>query len=147
MSHMRRHKRLLADRELLGEYDATANYRLLRMLLWQLVVETGKDICFRCGERIIKRADFSVDHKEAWRSAPVPRAAFFDLANIAFSHLGCNTGANSHSQKTHCKHGHEFTEDNTYHPPKRPKNRMCRACMRKRNKEARVRKEQSRALA
>lgn len=32
--------------------------------------------------------------------------------------------------KTHCGHGHEFTDENTYHPPGRPQVRMCRACMR-----------------
>lgn len=29
---------------------------------------------------------------------------------------------------THCKHGHEFTEANTYHPPGRPTHRHCRTC-------------------
>lgn len=30
--------------------------------------------------------------------------------------------------KTHCDHGHEFTEDNIYSPPSRPSVRLCRAC-------------------
>lgn len=30
--------------------------------------------------------------------------------------------------KTHCKHGHEFNEENTYYRPDRPKARECRKC-------------------
>lgn len=36
--------------------------------------------------------------------------------------------------RTHCVHGHEFTTDNTYHPPKRPTHRHCRACNLARNR-------------
>lgn len=32
------------------------------------------------------------------------------------------------AKKTHCKNGHEFTEDNIYVPPKRPNRRYCRKC-------------------
>ncbi len=32
--------------------------------------------------------------------------------------------------KTHCKHGHEFTDENTY--VRKEGNRMCRACMHER---------------
>lgn len=33
-------------------------------------------------------------------------------------------------RKTHCKHGHEFTKENTYHPPYYPGRRICRTCAR-----------------
>lgn len=36
------------------------------------------------------------------------------------------TGVNA--RKTHCIHGHEFTPENTYHPPKRPHVRGCKSC-------------------
>ena len=36
---------------------------------------------------------------------------------------------------THCKHGHEFSDENTYWPPHRPGTRSCRTCTRIRNAE------------
>ncbi len=33
------------------------------------------------------------------------------------------------ARKTHCIHGHEFTVENTYHPPGRPGRRNCRTCL------------------
>ncbi len=39
-----------------------------------------------------------------------------------------------HTRKTHCIHGHEFTEENTYHPTKRPEGRYCRQCKRDKDK-------------
>lgn len=32
------------------------------------------------------------------------------------------------ARKTHCEAGHEFTPENTYHPPGRPDARYCRIC-------------------
>lgn len=34
------------------------------------------------------------------------------------------------AKKTHCKHGHEFTEENTRRSPARPNERICKECMR-----------------
>lgn len=44
------------------------------------------------------------------------------------------------SAKTHCDRNHEFTPENTYHPPKRPHVRQCRECarIRRRNRGAEV---------
>lgn len=37
------------------------------------------------------------------------------------------------ARATHCKHGHEFTRENTYHRPDRPWQRHCRQCIKVRN--------------
>jgi HNH endonuclease len=42
------------------------------------------------------------------------------------------------ARKTHCVHGHEFTPENTYHPPRRPSNRHCIACRNARSKRRAV---------
>lgn len=39
-----------------------------------------------------------------------------------------------HASKTHCKHGHAFTKENTYERPDRPGTRECRACRKMRRK-------------
>jgi hypothetical protein len=36
------------------------------------------------------------------------------------------------ARKTHCNHGHEFTEENTYRTPACPGSRTCRECRRQR---------------
>lgn len=41
---------------------------------------------------------------------------------------------------THCFRGHEFTPENTYHPPATPSRRQCRKCNRIRNRAAYARK-------
>ncbi len=33
-------------------------------------------------------------------------------------------------RRTHCRHGHEFTPENTYRSPNRPESRLCRTCHR-----------------
>lgn len=32
------------------------------------------------------------------------------------------------AQRSHCRHGHEYTEGNIYYPPSQPRNRYCRQC-------------------
>ncbi len=39
-----------------------------------------------------------------------------------------DTIAAENAAKTHCKHGHEFTAENTYVWPKKPNSRSCRRC-------------------
>jgi hypothetical protein len=83
--------------DLLGEPIGTATAKLRKTILFKLIQETNKDICFQCGERIESVDDLSIEHKVPWQSSNNPKQAFYDLDNISFSHLHCNIqSANRH---------------------------------------------------
>jgi|WetSurSiteA1Bulk_404760.scaffolds.fasta_scaffold01794_2 hypothetical protein len=81
--------------ELLGEPHGTANAKLRKAILFQLLQETGKDICFQCGKKIEEIESLSIEHKKSWMAAKDPIKSFYDLNNIAFSHLKCNINASN----------------------------------------------------
>lgn len=63
------------------------------------------------------------------------------LANLRWADHTSNVmdsidhGTHSQARKTRCKHGHEFTPENTYH--RRGGGRMCKTCVRMRKKRYR----------
>lgn len=80
----------------LGMNPSTASNRLVKDILFSLIVETKRDYCHVCGDKIL-RNDFSIEHKIPWLDSEDPQKLFFDLDNIAFSHLKCNIAS---SRKT-----------------------------------------------
>jgi hypothetical protein len=56
------------------------------------------------------------------------------LVNLAYGTVSENRiditrhGRNRNASKTHCPQGHEYTPENTYRVPSRPRGRICRAC-------------------
>lgn len=85
-------------RKQLGMAAGTANARLRKLILFSLVQKTEQDTCFRCGKRIETVDELSIEHKQSWLDVSVE--LFWDLDNIAFSHLSCNVAA---SKKPHQK--------------------------------------------
>jgi len=81
--------------EALGMNIGTATGRLRKEVLFSLVCRLGENICFQCGEEICSVGELSMEHKEPWLRADNPMECFFDLDNIAFSHLSCNSAAAS----------------------------------------------------
>ena len=75
----------------LGMDYSTAQARIRKLLLFHFVQKLALDTCFRCGLKITIPKEFSVDHKVQWLFSPNPTQLFYDLDNIAFSHLGCNS--------------------------------------------------------
>ena len=69
----------------------TATHRLKKSLMLRLAQRCGMDWCCRCGERIDTEHELSVEHVKPWLD--VDPSLFWDLDNIAFSHLSCNIGA------------------------------------------------------
>lgn len=79
---------------LLGMPRGTAFNRLRKGIMFSLIVRLGEDDCYRCGRLIESADDLSVEHKVPWeRDNGKAKELFFDLENIAFSHLKCNIGA------------------------------------------------------
>lgn len=75
----------------LGMNPSTASGRLLKDVLFKLAVDAGHK-CFQCGE-LLTRESFSIEHKIPWLDSEDPQKLYFDLENIAFSHLTCNIKA------------------------------------------------------
>lgn len=85
----------------LGMAQGTASNRLKKSIMFALVVETGKDICFQCLKQITHEHELSIEHKVPWLDSEDPKDLFFDLNNIAFSHLRCNISASRKYPRTH----------------------------------------------
>lgn len=73
----------------LGMNPSTASGRLVKDLLWSLIKQTGQDACCKCGEPM-SRETFSIEHVTPWLDSEDPVGLYFDLDNIAYSHLRCN---------------------------------------------------------
>jgi hypothetical protein len=76
--------------ELLGMPFGTASNRLRKSIIFDLSSRLNLDVCFRCGEKILDVDSLSIEHKDSWMNSSDPIGSFFDLDNIAFSHLTCN---------------------------------------------------------
>ena len=83
--------------EQLGMPYGTACGRLRKLVLFQLLQRLGEAICFQCGEPISAVGDLSMEHKKPWLDSDP--ALFWDLDNIAFSHVRCNCGAHRRAQQ------------------------------------------------
>lgn len=79
--------------ELLGENFSTATAKLRKSILFDLVKRLELDNCYRCTLKITSIDHFSIEHIESWQMSNDPVGLFYDLENIAFSHLNCNIGA------------------------------------------------------
>lgn len=77
--------------DFLGMPYGTAMGRLRKKVMLHLLQQLGKDKCFRCGKKIESAKDLSIDHIESWLNKDVD--LFWDLNNISFSHLRCNSAA------------------------------------------------------
>ncbi len=76
--------------EFLGMPFGTAQSRLRKMMLFDLLKRHNENICYRCGREIESIDELSLEHKKAWLN--VSLELFWDLGNLAFSHLHCNSG-------------------------------------------------------
>jgi hypothetical protein len=82
----------------LGMNPSTAQHRLVKDILWKLIVQTDNQKCCKCGE-LMSRETFSIEHLIPWLDSENPVELFFDLDNIGFSHLSCNMKDSRRPQK------------------------------------------------
>ena len=114
-----------------------ASNRLRKSIMFHMAQKLQWDICYRCGLKIERVEEFSIEHKLPWEGNDP--ALFWDMENIAFSHLGCNIGAATKKNKiiapdgqqwcTGCKDFHDvgaFGNCNVSGANRNGKQRMCR---------------------
>ena len=87
--------------EKLGMPIGTARARLIKDILWKYVVLCGDDYCYRCGHQILNPLELSIEHKNPWGISDNPLNLYFDLENIAFSHIKCNSIHGSNINRKH----------------------------------------------
>jgi hypothetical protein len=88
--------------ETLGMPFGTASGKLRKMILFDLLKRHNENVCVRCHESIILIEDLSIEHIKPWEG--IDAKLFWDLNNIAFSHIACNKphvyrGSGSHKRK------------------------------------------------
>ena len=79
--------------EQLGMKLGTASGRLRKGIMFAMAKKLDLDTCYHCDAKIIEIDEFSIEHKDPWLHSANPIEKFFDIDNIAFSHLKCNVGA------------------------------------------------------
>lgn len=70
-----------------------ASYLLKKQLFYSLLKQKQLHICYRCNNEISNCKELSIDHIEDWLSSANPKFSFYNLDNLAYSHLTCNIKA------------------------------------------------------
>ena len=86
-------------REQLGMSHGAAANKLRKNILFSLLQEVGRNNCYVCGEEISYVSHLSIEHIQPWEGRLNGDILFWDMNNIAFSHIYCN------KQHTHNKVG------------------------------------------
>jgi len=89
----------------LGMPFGTANQKLRKSILFHLIKVSKLDTCYRCNKKILSIEELSIEHKKDWLHSENPKDLFFDINNIAFSHLNCNVSRSKRSLGKKAPHG------------------------------------------
>lgn len=79
--------------EQLGMPHGTANGILRKSIIFNLLCKLEENYCFQCSGMIETVDELSIEHKIPFLDSEDPQDLFFNLNNIAFSHLSCNIAA------------------------------------------------------
>jgi HNH endonuclease len=66
----------------------TAGHRLRKLIMFHLLERHGENVCFKCQKTIDAPEELSIEHIRPWQLAG--SHFYWDMDNIAFSHLKCN---------------------------------------------------------
>ena len=64
----------------------TAEKQLRKTIIYELAQQLGKNVCRWCNSAIGSPDDLAITHVQDWQEEP---DSFWDLANVAFSHVSC----------------------------------------------------------
>lgn len=114
--------------EQLGMNPSTAQGRLVKDILWNLLIKTNQNICCKCNKEM-SRETFSIEHIIPWLDSSDPVKLFFDLENIGFSHISCNIAdirrptkeLDRELAKIKARENHRIYQKKNYCPNKRRK--------------------------
>lgn len=95
--------------EALGMPFGTAKARLMKAILLKVLTDNGLNLCYRCQSPISSERELSIEHKVAWESKNAD--VFWDLDNIAFSHVLCNSLGSAAEQRKPCPEGFSWCHD------------------------------------
>lgn len=79
-------------RKQLGMNITTARSRLVKDLLYRAVVVEGGAVCHHC-RKFMEKDEFTIEHITPWLDSDDPVGLYFELDNVSFSHLSCNSRA------------------------------------------------------
>jgi hypothetical protein len=80
----------------LGMDQGTAQHRLRKQFLFDLLYRHHENFCFRCEKEIENYEELSIEHKIDWLDDDP--ALFWEITNVTVSHWLCNINAGKTSR-------------------------------------------------
>lgn len=84
------------QQELLGMSMSAAERKLRKSIIFDLAQQLHKNVCLECGQPIDDPDALAIKHVEDWEESP---SRFFELTNVAFSHISCGAGEYGRGQR------------------------------------------------
>lgn len=78
----------LRKNETLGMPHGTAANKLRKNVLFRQLQKHNENVCVRCSKMIQSSDELSIEHIKPWEG--ISASLFWDLDNVAFSHMKCN---------------------------------------------------------
>jgi hypothetical protein len=116
----------------LGMSHGAAAGKLRKNILFSLLVRLKENVCFKCSALILSANELSIEHKQPWEG--ISAELFWNLENIAFSHLRCNKPDRVPNRirtiegEGWCSHCKAFKSRNEFYPAPSSMNGLMNEC-------------------